>query len=345
LLDSLGNIDQQNEYFLYAPKRFFDFKRRLPKFGFNNFNFRYDCLGLGPQAVLGQMDVYHLPCPDNINKKPATLIVTIHDLIYKTYPQSHTSATIAATDQQMKAIIRLADRIICISHSTRHDFHRYFDFPQERSSVVYNGVSHDIFYPLNEVKRQEAREELTVLGIQGPYILSVGTLEPRKNLKGILRAMAQLKLKHAYAGQLVVVGMKGWMQGDIDPLIKELGLGGTVKFLGFVSDDQLRQLYNCADIFVFPSFYEGFGFPILEAFACGVPVITSNTSSCGELANGFAITVDPANTDDITSAMADVLGDKKRAGDLMVNGIKRAGDFSFIKTAQETLAVYQRLAL
>ncbi len=343
LLNALGQIDSSNEYLLYAPKRLFDFKRQLPKFNFKNFYPRYDYFSLGAAMRLGGMDIYHLPCPDYIKAKPAKLVVTIHDLIYKAYPQSHTDETIAASEAQMKSIIQLADHIICISNSTREDLHRYFDFPKEKSSVVYNGVSHDIFYPFNEEQYRETKDELGRLGVQGPYLLSVGTLEPRKNLKGILKAMAQLKFKHGYLGQLVVVGMKGWMQGDIEPLIKELGLTGVVKFLGFISDDQLRILYNRADIFVFPSFYEGFGFPIVEAFACGTPVITSNTSSCAELANGVAMTIDPVDIEAMVISMAAILEDKKLAADLVAKGIQRSKDFNFAKTARQTLNIYQSL--
>ena len=134
------------------------------------------------------------------------------------------------------------------------------------------------------------------LGIDKPYVLYVGTIEPRKNLTGLLESFALLKSRKVFQGQLVVVGMKGWMVENTGELIKKLGIGQDVIFTGFVSDEQLRQLYNMAELFVFPSFYEGFGFPILEAFCCGVPVISSNTSSCGEIAADAALTIEPQDS-------------------------------------------------
>jgi len=340
LLDNLGKIDHASEYILHAPKRLFDFKRRLPDFSrYNNFKNRIDCFHRG----IGKSDIYHLPCPDVIGPYSGKLIVTIHDLIYKTFPQAHTPPTIELTEKYMQDIAAKADQIICISENTRRDLHSFFNIPLEKTCVVYNGVDHDMFYLLSVEERFSAVKQLKGLGINKPYVLYVGTIEPRKNLTGLLESFALLKEKKVFHGSLVVAGMKGWMQERREELIKKLGIVRDVIFTGFVSDDQLRQLYNMAELFVFPSFYEGFGFPILEAFCCGAAVITSKTSSCGEIAGEAAISVDPRDCNAIADAMAQVLSDKILKESYAQAGLKRAQNFSFLTTARQTLNVYHGL--
>ncbi len=338
LLDSLGQIDHANEYLLHAPQRLFDFKRRLPDFSrYKNFK---NCIDYWHRGI-GKSDIYHLPCPGVIGPYSGKLIVTIHDLIYKTYPQGHMPQTIELTEKYMQAITAVADKIICISENTRRDLHSFFDIPFEKSCVVYNGVDRHLFYPLSSQERLNAASQLKALGIDKPYVLYVGTIEPRKNLTGLLESFALLKEKKVFHGQLVVAGMKGWMQERREELIKKLGIGRDVIFTGYISDGQLCQLYNMAEVFVFPSFYEGFGFPILEAFCCGAAVITSQTSSCAEIASDAALTVDPKDTTAIAQAMAHVLSDKVLKGSLSKAGLKRAQNFSFLDTARQTRMVYE----
>jgi len=341
LLDNLGKIDHANTYVLHSPQRLLDFKRRLPDFShYKNFKNHIDYWHRG----IGKSDIYHLPCPGIIGPYSGKLIVTIHDFIYKTYPQSHNPQTIELTENYMQAIAAMADQIICISENTRRDLHSFLGLPPERSCVVYNGVDHGIFYPLSEQERLRAAGELKELGIDRPYVLYVGTIEPRKNLTGLLESFACLKSKKIFQGQLVVVGMKGWMVENIGALVKKLGIEKDVLFTGFVSDDQLRRLYNMTEVFVFPSFYEGFGFPILEAFSCGAAVITSKTSSCGEIASQAALTIDPQDIKMMAEAMEKILTDKNLKGSLRQAGLKRAKEFSFLTMAQDTLDVYTRIS-
>jgi len=342
LLDSLGQIDQSNAYLLHAPQRLLDFKRRLPDFSrYHNFKSRIDYFHRG----IGESDIYHLPSPDAIGAYRGKLVVTIHDLIYKTYPQGHHPQTIELTSHYMQAIASKADAIICTSDNTRRDLHAFLDIPLEKSCVVYNGVDHQIFYPLSEEERLNAGNSLKALGIHGPYVLYVGTIEPRKNLMGLLESFAKLKTKKSFQGQLVIAGMKGWMLENIEDHIKKLGIRSDLVFTGFVSDAELRLLYNMAEVFVFPSFYEGFGFPILEAFCCQAAVITSGTSSCVEIAADAALTIDPQDTMEMAQAMERVLGDKSLKESLGLAGLKRARAFSFLITARKTLDVYARIVV
>ena len=340
LLDNLGKIDHTNEYIIHSPKRLSDFKRRLPDFShYKNFKGRLDFFHRG----IGKSDIYHLPCPDVIGPYEGKLVVTIHDLIYRTYAQGHTPQAIELTEKYMQGIAAKADQIICISENTRRDFHSFFNIPFEKTCVVYNGVDHTIFYPLSQEERLNAASQLKEFGINKPYILYVGTIEPRKNLTGLLESFALLKLKKVFQGQLVIAGMKGWMVENIGALIKQLGIEKDVIFTGYISDAQLRQLYNMTEVFVFPSFYEGFGFPILEAFCCGAAVITSNTSSCAEIASDAALTIDPKDGPRIAQAMERILTDKNLKKSLQKAGLKRAQEFSFVAMARQTLAVYQGL--
>jgi len=340
LLDSLGKIDAANTYILHAPKPLFSFKRQLPDFSkYKNLKPYNDYF----KAGVGACDVYHFPCPDLIGAPKGKCVVTIHDLIYKTYPQGHTPQAIEQTDTHMKEIVLKADRIICVSENTRRDLHSSFKISPEKTTVVYNGVDHHLFYPFSKDERIKAASQLAELGVKAPFILYVGTIEPRKNLQGLLESFAALKERNIFQGQLVVVGMKGWMVENTASLIKQLGIEEDVIFLGFINDAHLCQLYNMTEVFVFPSFYEGFGFPILEAFACGAAVVTSNTSSCAEIASSTALTVDPKDIQAMSGAIEKVLKDKEFKASLQQAGIKRAREFSFEKMAQATLNVYQGL--
>ena len=342
LLDSLGTIDQVNEYILHTPKGLFDLKRKLPDFsGFKNLKRYPDYLNQG--VPVRRYDLYHYPCPDHVEHPMGKLVFTVHDLIYKVCPQAHTPQTIETTEKHMRLIASKADKIICVSESTRSDLHRSFDIPMQKTEVVYNGVDHGVFYPLSGQEHLEAKLELKRLGIDRPYVLYVGTIEPRKNLKGLLESFAVLKDRKVFQGQMVIVGMKGWMMENIGEHIQQLGIQQDLVFTDFINDALLRKLYNLAEVFVFPSLYEGFGFPILEAFCCQAAVITSSTSSCVEVAGGAALTVDPKSTSDLAQAMEQVLTDEAMKRSLQLAGLKRAQDFSFEKTARETLRVYEHV--
>lgn len=340
LLDSLGQIDHANQYILHTPKGLFDFKRSLPDFSdYKNLKRYPDYFRQGA----GGADVYHLPCPDDTTSCEGRLVVTIHDLVHKTYPQAHTSQTIELTEKYMTQIAAGARKIICISENTRRDLHAFYDIPKDKTCVIYSGVDGHVFHPLSLQERKTCQAYLAQLGIFQPYVMFVGTLEPRKNLEGLLEAFSILHARKIFHGQLVVVGMQGWMVEKLDEKIEKLGLKGEVIFTGFVNDAQLAGLYNLARLFVFPSFYEGFGFPILEAFACGVPVAASATSSCAEIAGQAALTFDPDKSSEIAEAMALVLTNEALGASLREAGLKRAGEFTFLETARKTLAVYEGL--
>jgi glycosyltransferase involved in cell wall biosynthesis len=342
LVQSLCEVDQVNEYWLYAQKKYFDFKRQLPRVPARNFHVKVDWLGHGLARTLRDVDLYHAPSLESINIVHSKIVVTIHDLVYKTYPAGHTQQTIDLTEAQLQRITEQADKIICCSRSTMHDLCRYFPIAADKVCMVYQGVDKKIFFPLDEQQKLQAAEMLRHKGIPQRFILFVGTIEPRKNLQNLLLAFAEIKSHRRYPGKLVVVGMKGWMVEGLKGAIAKLKLQQDVIFPGYVPDDELRSYYNLTDVFVFPSFYEGFGFPIVEAFSCGAPVITSNVSSCPEIAADGALLADPYNPKEIEDGIMQAVEDSILRKSLQNNGQKRAADFSFRKTAEETLAVYRQ---
>lgn len=344
LVKSFAEIDHDNEYRLYANGGLFNFNKRLPRFNARNFVARHDWFSRGPAAVLKDADVYHVPSPGPWATPPAVpTVVTVHDVIFKAFPQGHTPQTLEAGERQFADIKAKAAKIICCSRSTANDLQKYIQVPKEKIAMVYQGIDRDIFHPLDAGERPAADKLLKACGIDGPYLLSVGTIEPRKNLVNVIRAFHRLKTNGRFKGKLAVVGMRGWLHSDIGKITEQLALTKEIIFLGYVTDQALRYLYNRAEVFVFPSFYEGFGFPILEAFSCGVPVVTSNVSSCPEIAGDAALTVDPNSADDITRAVERLLRDAALRDDLVRKGKRRAGEFDFRKTAQQTLEIYKEV--
>ena len=343
LVKSLSFLDYESEYVLYARKGLFDFKRALPKVGGKNFHPCIDWQGQGPAKALKLVDIYHSPSPDRLPDIKAKIIVTVHDRIYKMYPQGHTEETIDATQKYFEEMMERADKIICCSKNTLEDLKKFFPVDERKTAVVYQGVDGKVFHRLGAEEEKEAGRFLEEKGITSSFLLFIGTIEPRKNLSNLIKAFALLKQQKAFDGKLVVAGMKGWMQEHISSMIAQEGLGRDVIFLGYLSDFELCALYNKTKAFVFPSFYEGFGFPILEAFQCGAAVVTSKSSSCGEVASNGAVLIDPSSPDDIASGIKKILSDERFVSALKEKALRRAQDFSFEKTAQETFKVYQEV--
>lgn len=344
LVKSLSEIDDQNEYQLYVRKGFFSFGKKLPRFPAKNFVPRVDRFGRGPARTVKDADIYHLPSPGPLEAPDyAKIVVTVHDVIFKAFPRGHTQQTIEAGERQFAGIREKAAKIICCSRNTADDLKKYFNVPREKIALVYQGVDKDIFYRIGKDEALAADQALKRRGMEGPFILSVGTIEPRKNLANLIRAFHALETAGKFSGQLAVIGMGGWLSDDIGALVAQLGLARKIVFLGYLPDRELRYFYNRAEVFVFPSFYEGFGFPIVEAFACGAPVVTSNVSSCPEIAADAALTVDPAGPEAIAEAIGRVIRDRDFSEALREKGFKRAGDFDFLKTARETLGVYEEV--
>lgn len=269
---------------------------------------------------------------------PAKRVATIHDVIPYIYPQTSSHLDWLIYRFWLPVAIRWLDAIITDSQQSRADIAHHLSVPLEKINVIPL-AAHPRYRPLEQAAMQPA---LARQQIAFPYILSVGALTARKNLPRLLEAFAQLRA-WSPTWKLVVVGARTWKYSPIFDTVQRLGLEEALHFTGFVPEEDLPALYNGADLFIFPSLYEGFGLPVLEAMACGTPVITSNVASLPEVAGDAAILIDPYKSDAIAAAMHRVLSDSTLAADLRERGMARASQFSWEHTARATLAVYQQI--
>lgn len=270
---------------------------------------------------------------------PCPMVVTIHDLTLRLMPNYHPVRRRTAMGPLLGPSARRAARVIAVSETSKRDIVRLLGVAAEKVSVIYEAAG-PAFSPR---PASRVRRVLERYGLDHPYILFVGTIEPRKNLLRLVRAFAQLRAE-GRRERLVLVGALGWAYAPLFAEIERLGLGDSISHLGFVGDDDLVALYNGAAVFVFPSLYEGFGLPPLEAMACGTPVVTSSTSACAEVATGGALLVDPTDETAIATAIRQVLTDPALAADLRRRGSARAAEFSWQRAAEQTLAVYESVA-
>jgi glycosyltransferase involved in cell wall biosynthesis len=269
-------------------------------------------------------------------------VVTVHDLSFLRFPSAFHSANRSYLSWITRASTRRAARVIAVSESTRQDVIHMIGVPAERVIVVPNGVTHE-FCPADETEVSNFRRHK---GLPSHYILYLGTLEPRKNLVRLVEAYSLLASTAQTGGSLtipplVIAGGKGWFYDEIFARVTELGLGDRVLFPGFVPGEELRWWYCGADLFVYPSLFEGFGLPVLEAMACGIPTITSRASSLPEVAGDGAVLVEPEDVGELADAMRRVLSDPVFAGELRAAGLRQAACFSWTRTAAATREVYR----
>ena len=242
----------------------------------------------------------------------------------------------------LKRGVRRARKIISVSKNTKNDLRQLLGTPAEKIEVVWNGVGRE-FTPAvpTELSRRQLEKKF---GVSKNYLLYTGVWREHKNILGMLEAVAKLRKKN-WKGELVITGKKNPVYApDIFAKVKELNLEKTVVFTGLVSDEDLRQLYQNARVFIFPSFYEGFGLPPLEAMSCGIPVVASNSSSipeiCGEKNAEF---FDPKNIEEMAAKIQKVWKDESLRKQLVENGLKRVLDFSWRKMAEQTLNIYREV--
>jgi glycosyltransferase involved in cell wall biosynthesis len=272
---------------------------------------------------------------------PGKTVVTICDLTFFLFPELHTIPKRFYFRCFTRLAARLADRLIFISESTRSDFLQRFQVPPERLWTTHMGVEEDFAPATDDLVSQTVLDKY---GISRPYILYLGTLEPRKNIPRLLEAFRRIAMSNDGV-QLVVAGRKGWYYDDIFSATKQLGLQGRVVFTGFVNEEDKPYLLSSAKVFVYPSLYEGFGIPVLEAMACGVPTVTSNRSSMPEVVGDAVLLVDPTNSDELFAAINRLLSDCQLYSDLQIRGPARAAEFSWSNTARQTLAVYDSVGI
>jgi len=266
------------------------------------------------------------------------MVVTVHDLSHIRYPETHPKRRVEAMNKYLPRTIERATEIIVDSEFVRKEVVSHFGVDAARVNTIHLGVSQS-YAPRsgNEIARVLAQYGLRA----GRYILSVGTLEPRKNLLRTLEAYAALPARITRELPLVIAGMKGWLSEELEEKIRRYEERNQVRWLGYVPAKFLPLLYSGAKVFVYPSLYEGFGLPVLEAMASGVPVITSNLASLPEVAGEAAITVEPRDCDAVRDAMRRLIEDEQEAKRRATLGLAQAAHFTWGACAQNTLKVYR----
>lgn len=348
----LARLDSRNEYVLFhsAARKS---PANLPFLGAPNFR---DCgvrlsertlaviwhrlhLPLPVNVFTGHVDLFHSPDYSLPPVRHAATVVTVHDLSFLLYPECAAQHLRTYLEAVVPRAVARADFVVVDSLSTRNDLVCLLDVPPEKIEVVYPGLDPQFSLPVSPVALEEVRGRWH---LDRPYILNVGTLEPRKNQVRLIHAFAQLKAHADIPHQLVVVGGRGWLYEDIFRCVNELGLKQDIRFLGYADDSELPALYKMADLLVFPSLYEGFGLPPLEAMACGTPVICSNSSSLPEVVGDAAVQVRAADADALATTLEQVVFDPSLREALRAKGLERAKLFTWEAAAQHLLNIYER---
>lgn len=285
-----------------------------------------------------QPDVFHCQYIRPLSVKAKT-VVSIHDLAYEHFPDFFHPAERLRLKTLVRWTARRADHILTLSEFSANDIAQRYGVPRERITVTYLAADEE-FRPCD---KQACRATLaSKYKIDSPFILYVGRIQARKNLPRLLEAYARLRDQGAQA-KLVLVGKKDWQAEKLTAKLRELKLEGSVIFPGYVAQEDIPLFYNAAEVFVFPSFFEGFGLPVIESMASGTPTITSYGSSLEEIAAGAALLIDPADTASLTDALGKVLQDTELRSRLVSQGLQRSAQFKHSLLAEKVLTVYRSL--
>lgn len=286
-------------------------------------------------ARRAHVDLLHEPAFVGPVAGATPLVVTVHDLSFLLYPQAFRAFNRFYLRLVTNLSVQKARRVIAVSENTKQDLIRTYHLSPNKIDVIYNGLD-ECFQPLpkDQVDQFRARHSLPER-----FLLFVGTLEPRKNVLKLIEAYAQLPKDRP---PLLLVGGKGWLYDEVFALVADRALTDEVRFVGYVPAEDLPWWYNAAEVFVYPSLYEGFGLPPLEAMACGTPVITSEVSSLPEVVGQAALRVDPNDAGMLAQAMERALTDRELQDRLRTAGLAQARAFSWAKTARHTAHSYRR---
>jgi glycosyltransferase involved in cell wall biosynthesis len=344
LIESLAAIDPVNSYTIFVTKReaVERFSNRWP-----NFHVRSTLphtpliripLTLSAELRRNPVDVLHVqftappfsPCP---------VVVSIHDLSFEHLPQTFKWRSRKQLRITVRRSAREAAQVVALSQFVKQDLIETYNLSPEKITVIGLAAPRHFAPVQNEEKVQRVRQ---TYGILGEYILHVGAIQPRKNLERLLKAYAQLRQRTPDAPKLVLAGKRAWLYDETLRAIKELGLHDSVVQTGYVPETDLPALYSGALFFVYPSYFEGFGLPPLEAMKCGTPVIVGNLTSLPEVVSDAGLLIDPFDSEALASAMERLLNDSDLRAKLRVKGLERAKHFDWQETARQTLAVYER---
>jgi len=355
LVDNLARIDSSNEYVIYIDKE--DVNKVLPQK--SNFKIKkispsnylvWEQIVLPVHAKKDGVDILH--CTGNtapiLLDKRIRLVISVHDVMYlKDYSELPRSAS---RYQRMGRLYRKAvvpktvsrlSMVLTVSEFSKKDIMRHIpELDGDRIEVVYEAASENSGQVDKILALQKIRNKF---GIDCNYILTLGALDPRKNTELVIKKFIELKNESNINDKLLVVGIPNWKQTKFYNIVRESDFKEGVIFADFVSEDDLMLLYNGASIFLYPSLYEGFGMPLLEAMACGTPVVTSNVASMPEIAGDAAFLINPNSGEELKAAVMKLLNDENLRNNLIARGLKQAKGYSWIKMAQRTLAIYESI--
>jgi glycosyltransferase involved in cell wall biosynthesis len=344
LTAALGELDQEDQFILFAGQQASEQLGDLPE------NFRVaierspsysirELMALSWRLFRLEIDLYHSTHYVLPAVVPCRAVVTIHDIIHLLYPEFLPSALAFFYAQRMiRRSLSRGDRIIAVSQNTKTDLMDYFKVDGRKIRVVYSGVTDRYREKLSHADISASLKEF---GIDQPYLLFVGNPKPHKNLDNVVKAYARSLEILDYDANLVCVGDREGMEFKVRQRAEQLGLENRIRLVGHVPEEALPALYQGATLFVFPTLYEGFGLPVVEAMASGVPVITSKTSALREIAEGYSHLVNPLDVEEIAKAIAQCMADPEHREALTKLGLRRADDFRWPRTAEQTLEVYR----
>lgn len=358
LLQNLFEADKKNDYILffnaYKSKADFSWLKKYPNVTLKKFNFPNKLLNFlfwylnWPKLdkMIGGVDLFFMPniIFGSVSKK-TKLIITIHDLSFEHYPESFSlKRRFWHIFVNPKKICQRAHGIIAVSESTKNDLIKIYKINPRKIEVIYSAVSEKFsIISRNDEKMIKVKEKYKL-----PYkfILYLGTIEPRKNIIGIIRFFNNLqkiglnenKYKELLDYKLVIAGSKGWLSKEFFSELKKSEFKNSISFVNYIPDSDKEHIFNLASLFVYPSFFEGFGLPVLEAMSCGVPVITSNVSSLPEVVSDAAVMIDPNKPQEITEAAINIILNKEFRENLIKKGIGQSKKFHWQKTAKDFIS-------
>src|SRR5262249_29285808 len=346
LAHSLASLHSAHEYVLLSPFDFvFDVTNGHPRnlnkqfFPVRRVFRKWWLLGLPAMLQLSPMDLFHgtnycipiySPCPT---------VVTIHDLSLFTQSHTHEELNVVRGKRRVPIMARRASAIISPSEWTKREIIQHLGIPPEKIRIIAEAARTE----MKPVAADQCRPILDRHEIHPPYLLYVGTIEPRKNLLTLIRSYDKLVRTTPHKPQLVLAGGRGWLYDEVFKQVEELKLADMVRFTGYVDDRDLPALYSAAHAFVYPSFYEGFGLPPLEAMACGTPVITSNTTSLPEVVGKAGQMHDPNDVEALTRAIVSLFDDTNTRNHFVRTGLEQAARFSWDRAARETQSLYDEV--
>jgi Glycosyltransferase len=291
--------------------------------------------------LLGNPDIVHSNNFSFPTGTSAKKVMTIYDMGYLDCPEFTTEANRLICFQGAFEASLYADHIVTISNFSKNSFLKYFPYyPEERISVVYLGNRPTLKRVTSESEWKKVQNKF---GLKESFWLGVGTVEPRKNYRLLLEAYSELVKTDKQTKPLYIAGGRGWMEEGIQDKIVELGIAEYVKFLGYVTDDELSALYSKCFAFVYPSHYEGFGLPVLEAMNCWAPVITSNNSSLPEVAGDAALYIDSNDSNQLVQTMKKLNSDSELRNELILKSEMQANNFSWDRAADQILSIYEKV--